>query len=47
MLYLNKALAYPDQYDAAVVAARSWWDQHVEGGRGHYGEAKHSKTHKR
>lgn len=40
-LYLNKALTYPDQDDAAVVAARSWRDQHVEGRRGHYCEAKH------
>lgn len=40
-LYLNKALTYPDQDDAAVVAARSWRDQHVEGGRGHDREAKH------
>lgn len=42
MVYLNKTLAYPDQYDAAVMAASSRWNQHVEGGGGHYGEAKHS-----
>lgn len=42
ILYLNKALAYPDQYDTAVMAASSRWNQHVEGGRGHYGKAKHS-----
>lgn len=40
--YLNQALAYPDQYDAAVMAASSRWDQHVEGGCGHYGKSKHS-----
>ncbi len=40
--YLNKTLAYPDQYDAAVMAASSRGNQHVEGGCGHYGEAKHS-----
>lgn len=41
-LYLNKALAYPDQYDAAVMAASGRWNQHVEGGGGHYGKAEHS-----
>lgn len=43
-LYLHKALAYPDQDDAAVMAASGGWNQHVEGGRGHNGEAKHSLT---
>lgn len=44
--YLNKALAYPDQYDTAVVAAGGGWNQHVKRGRGHDGKAKHSGAQK-
>lgn len=41
-IYLYKALAYPDKYDAAVMAASGRWNQHVERGCGHDGKAEHS-----